>query len=332
MTTTETTSPAADAKAGEKPAKKKDVRLAALRRFALAITVLNILGHTVLGFEQAWRVPVAALLTAYAMELGLEWLDARLNGRTPRFAGGRVKFVDFLLPGHITALAVGMLLYSGSRLLPVIFGVVVALASKAILRVRIGGGDRHVLNPSNTGIAVALVLFPWVGISPPYHFTENVTGFWDWLLPGIIVASGTFLNGKLTKRLPLIGAWLAGFAAQGVLRVLLFDAPLAGVLLPMTGLAFVLFTNYMITDPATTPSRARNQVFFGASVAALYGILTSVHIVFGMFFALVMVCAVRGIYLYAASRRIGLPASAAPAAPRSELAHPDLAAARVVPA
>jgi len=35
----------------------------------------------------------------------------------------------------------------------------------------------------------------------------------------------------------------------------------------MTGVAFVLFTNYMITDPGTTPMAGRAQFMFGASVA-----------------------------------------------------------------
>jgi len=39
-------------------------RIGGLRRFAIAITILNILGHTVLGFEQAWAHPIVALATA----------------------------------------------------------------------------------------------------------------------------------------------------------------------------------------------------------------------------------------------------------------------------
>jgi hypothetical protein len=35
-------------------------RLGGLRRFAIAITVFNILGHTVFGFEQAWIQPTLA--------------------------------------------------------------------------------------------------------------------------------------------------------------------------------------------------------------------------------------------------------------------------------
>lgn len=45
------------------------IRLGGLRRFATAISVFNILGHTWFGFEQAWAVPFVALAAAYSMEL-----------------------------------------------------------------------------------------------------------------------------------------------------------------------------------------------------------------------------------------------------------------------
>ena len=72
----------------------------------------------------------------------------------------------------------------------------------------------------------------------------------------------------------------------------------------MTSAAFILFTLYMIPDPATTPIKPWRQVAFGVSVAAVYGVLFVFHVVFGLFFALAAVCAVRGIALYvAASQR-----------------------------
>jgi hypothetical protein len=252
----------------------------------------------VLGFEQAWIVPVTAVLTAYASELALEATDAWATGRPRRLGGSLRALVDFLLPAHITGLAVSMLLYANQRLWPIVFAVVVAVASKQLFRVPVGHGSRHFLNPSNTGIAVTLLLFPWVGIAPPYQFTEKIDGLWDWVLPSIIVVTGTLLNGKLTGRLPLIGGWLAGFATQAVLRSLGSGAPLVAGLLPMTGLAFVLFTNYMVTDPATTPSKPSSQVAFGAAVAAVYGLLMLAHVVFGLFFALLAVCTMRGLGLY----------------------------------
>jgi Na+-translocating ferredoxin:NAD+ oxidoreductase RnfD subunit len=126
-----------------------------------------------------------------------------------------------------------------------------------------------------------------------------MTGVGDWILPGVIVCTGTFLNARFTHRLPLIAAWLSGFVAQAALRSLFLDTPFGAGLIPMTGVAFILYTFYMVTDPATTPSGRREQIVFGLSVAAVYGLLMVTHVVFGLFFALSIVCAVRGLGIYA---------------------------------
>ena len=275
-------------------------RLGGLRRFAVAITVLNILGHTFFGFEQSLAQPVVALLSAYSAEILLEIVDARCNHRPLRFLGGGVrKFVDFLLSAHITGLACAMLLYANERFGPVVFASVVAICSKAVLRVPNGKGTRHFFNPSNFGITMTLLVFSWVSVAPPYQFTENMTGAGDWILPAVIVCTGTFLNARFTHRLPLIAAWLSGFVAQAALRSLFFDTPFGAGLVPMTGVAFILYTFYMVTDPATTPSGRRDQVAFGFSVAAVYGMLMVAHVVFGLFFALTIVCAARGLCMFA---------------------------------
>ena len=273
-------------------------RLAGLRRFAIAITFLNILGHTVLGFEQSWAHPLVALAAAYSMEIILELVDGWKNHHSPRFLGGFGKLVDFLLSAHISGLAVSMLLYPNEQLWVIAFATATAIGSKAIFRAPTGKGTRHFFNPSNFGITITLLLFPWVGISPPYQFTENLTGCADWVLPVLIICTGTFLNARFTRKLPLIGAWTGGFFLQALLRSYWFGTPLVAALLPMTGVAFVLFTFYMISDPGTTPSKPVEQVIFGGSVALTYGFLMVSHIVFGMFFGLTIVCALRGLMLY----------------------------------
>jgi len=292
-------------------------RLGGLRRFAVAITVLNILGHVFFGFEQSFAQPLVALLSAYSAELLLELIDARCNRRPLRFLGGGPrKFIEFLLSAHITGLACAMLLYANERLGPVVFASVVAICSKCVLRVPAERGTRHFFNPSNFGITVTLLVFSWVSVAPPYQFTENMTGFGDWILPAVIVCTGTFLNARFTHRLPLIAAWLGGFVAQAALRSLVFDTPLTAGLMPMTGVAFILYTFYMVTDPATTPSARRDQIGFGISVAAVYGVLMALHVVFGIFFALTIVCACRGLCAFAVrwlrsrAREEAVPASA----------------------
>jgi hypothetical protein len=273
-------------------------RLGGLRRFAVAISVLNILGHTVFGFEPAWAQPVVALATAYGMELLLESVDAWAHERRPKFLGGPRRFVDFLLPAHITALAVAMLLYADEQYWMIAFATAAAISSKLLLRAPVGRGRRHFFNPSNFGITATLLLFPVVGIAPPYQFTEHLGAAGDWVLPGLIICTGTLLNAKFTGRLPLIAAWVAGFALQACARSLIFGTPLAAPLAPVTGVSFILFTFYMVTDPATSPVRLRSQLAFGAGVAAVYGFLVVCHVVFALFFALTVVCALRGVVLY----------------------------------
>jgi len=280
--------------------KGPDLRLGALWRFATAITVFNIVGHLYLGFEQAWAYPFVALATAYATEMVLEILESRGYGRKPRFLGVGFKgFIEFLLPAHITAMAISMLLYSNKSLLPIAFAAAAGIASKYLFRIQVEGRFRHFYNPSNFGIALTLVTFHWVGIAPPYMFTENLLTTGDLVLPAIILCSGTFLNTRFTRRIPLIVAWLATFALQALLRSTFFGTPLTAPFLPMTGMAFLLFTFYMVSDPSTTPSKPLSQVLFGAGVAATYGLLLVDHIVFTLFFALSIVCTVRGIALYA---------------------------------
>lgn len=280
---------------------KKDMRLAALRRFATAITILNILGHTVLGFEQSWAQPLVGIGTAYLAEILLEIVDSRLKGRRPRFLPGnglgRTAPIDFLLSAHISGLAVSMLLYANDRLLPIAFAAVTAIGSKYIFRAGVNGHSRHFFNPSNLGITATLLCFPWVGIAQPYMFTENLSGAGDYVLPLIIICTGSFLNAKLTKRVPLILAWLGFFVVQAAVRSFVLGTLFLPSLNPMTGVAFLLFTFYMVTDPATTPATFRGQVAFGAAVAASYGALMALHIVFGLFFALSFVCTARGVFM-----------------------------------
>ncbi|GAB2962677.1 enediyne biosynthesis protein UnbU [Saccharothrix stipae] len=309
----------------ERPAEPAPVALTpelrrerALRRFAASITIFTVVGHVLLGFEQSPITPITTVLVGYATALLFEALDAWATGRTPQYRGGPRALVLFLLPSHIAALACAMLLWGNAALWPYLFAVTVANASKYLVRLDVRGKRRHVLNPSNSGIVVTLLLFPWVGIAPPYQFTANTGGAIDWLVPLAILMLGTMINAKLTGKVPLILGWVVGFAAQAVVRWLLLDHHLVGALLPMTGVAFVLFTNYMITDPGTTPFGRRNQVVFGVTAAAVYGLLVVNEVVFGLFFALVITCVLRGLVLVGAKFVPARAAGAAAPARRSE--------------
>jgi Na+-translocating ferredoxin:NAD+ oxidoreductase RnfD subunit len=273
-------------------------RLAGLRRFAIAITVLNLLGHLWFGFEQSFAQPLVSLLAAYSTELVLELIDAWAMRRPLRIKPNLRSVIDFFLSAHISGLAVAMLLYANDRLWVVAFGAAVAITSKAIFRFKAGDDYRHFFNPS-----AVLLTFPWVGIVPPYHFTENLGNVGTWVFPSVIICTGSLLNIVFTKRIPLVLAWVSTYLLQALVRTAILGTPILAGLVPVTGVAFLLFTFYMVTDPATTPKALRPPIAFGFSVAAVYSALVYSHVVFAMFFALTIVCGVRGGYLYILSRR-----------------------------
>jgi hypothetical protein len=274
-----------------------DPRYLALRNFAISISVFNILGYTVLGFEQPWLWPIISVVFAYFVEMGLEVIDAWVRREKPAFLGGGPRGVyEFLLPAHITALAVNMLLYANTSLLPVLLGVVVGVGGKHVVKAPIKGKMKHFMNPSNFGIVVVLLFFgSWVSIAPPYEFVEKANDLYRFLVPMLILTAGTVINAMLTKKIPLIVGWVGGFVIQALVRWEFWHVALYSALGPITGVAFVLFTNYMITDPGTTPFKPRDQFIFGAGVATVYGVLLYFNIVYTLFFATAITCLIRGV-------------------------------------
>lgn len=281
------------------PRKDPRMRYFALWYFCSLLMLWTILGDTVLGFEQSYAQPFAGVITACIVAFLLEGIDAWATQREPRFAGGWVNAVNFLPPCIIPGLACAMLIYPNERLTPIIFAAGLSLASKSMLRAPIGNGQtQHIFNPSNFGITVTLLLLPSAGLAPPYQFTENMTGVWLWLIPGIILATGAVIHGKFTGRLPLVTAWFVGFAAQAAIRSMIFGIPIAVPFLPMTSAGFILFSLYMIPDPATTPIKPWRQVLFGLSVPTIYALLFVTHVVYGLFIALAITSTIRGFGLH----------------------------------
>ncbi len=280
-----------------------DLRLSALRRFAIAITLLTLLGHSVLEFEQPDIYVLVALITGYGSELLLETLSAWRDQRPLRYRGGVNHVINFLLPTHITSLALAMFMLTNDRLGPVVFAVLAAVCSKYVLRIQTLRGSRHFMNPSNTGIVITLLVFPWVGIATPSQFTAEFSGYWDWLAVGFVICLGSFLNWRLTRRVPLILAWVGAFIVQAIARNWFMGEPVMPSLAPMSGFVFYLFTFYMVSDPGTTPAPVGHQILFGSAVGLAYGCLMLLNVRFTIFFALAVVCAARGVMMWMDARQ-----------------------------
>lgn len=321
----------------------EQIRIKALVRFAISITVLNTLGHTILGFETSvWQL-LATVATTYACDLILQAVGDWSEGKRPAFLGNGINgFVLFLLPAHITGFAISMLLFAHDEIWPYVLAGAGAICSKAIFTVTVRGKPRHFLNPSNMGLVASILIYLKIGLAAPYEFTEHLHGLWYVILPCFILFTGSLLNGKLTRRMPLILAWVGTFIAQALIRHIIFDTWLPASLAPVTGVPFVIFTFYMVTDPATSPNSTRGQVAFGMSVGAMYGLLMVLHQPFTLIFSLLIICVLRGGMLWLFERgflaklRAWLdnapsPVPAQPAPAPVPVPAPALAPARVAP-
>src|SRR5215510_2864706 len=93
------------------PNKNPNLRLFALWYFTTLMIVWNVLGHTVLGFEQPWAAPFIGVGTAILIHMLLDWVVGRARNRQVRFVGSLGNFLIFQPPAINPGFACAMLLY-----------------------------------------------------------------------------------------------------------------------------------------------------------------------------------------------------------------------------
>lgn len=157
----------------------------------------------------------------------------------------------FPLSGLITSMGTTLILDS-PLVWPYAFVGVVAMLSKHFLRVR----GRHVFNPNNAGLVIAVLYFPGVATASG--------GGWGGYAPlaALMFLLGASVAWRANRLLLAMTYWLT-FAAGVLARSAVLEQPALVAGGPMTGPAFQLFLFYMLTDPMTTPQSRKGQVIFG---------------------------------------------------------------------
>ena len=274
---------------------KAGLRGHALKRFGAALTLFNLVGRELLGFEESWFSALICILTGILTEIILETIDSKLNKRQNQLLIDPSETFYFLLPAYISCLSLSMLIYAGDLLLPFVFGSVITISSKYIFRTKIAGRNRHFFNPSAFGICVSITILSNTSAAPPYQYLENIGFRGEIILLCFMLFAGSFMNIMFTRRITVVLSWIFGFLCQAVLRSIFLGVDFYSTLLPITGIAFFLFSFYMIPDPGTSPSSSKYQALFGFSTAMVYGILQALDIVYGIFYALIFMGLVRAI-------------------------------------
>lgn len=247
--------------------KLKDPRVT----LSVLLTLYTVLGQTVLYFNRDPKQLVLCIATCCLGEIVLSWLFTRT--------------LVVPISAYITGLSIGILLESYDARVFVLASLW-GITSKYFIRDRQG----HFFNPSNFGIVAALALCHGLATVAP----GSQWGGKAWI-PMVILVLGTTMMARV-KRLDLVGAWLAGYAVMGLLRVALGQGGIVFALGPMLSGEFALFSFSMMPDPKTSPHTARGRVLWGAGIAVTDGVLRYAEIRYSMFFALFAFCALLPIF------------------------------------
>ncbi len=131
------------------------------------------------------------------------------------------------------------------------------IASKFIIRV----GGRHLFNPTNFGLAAAMLISGRAWISPGQWGSDAIAAF-AFLCLGGMVASRALRNDVAV-------AFLVAYPGLLFFRAMRLGDPLSIPLHQCASGSLLLFTFFMISDPKTTPSSRCGRILFALIVASL---------------------------------------------------------------
>ena len=206
------------------------------------LSTFLLLGVGWLGFDvPPWQPPLIALTACATQWAMTRWM------RTPP--------VGYLSP-LITSLGLSLLLRTDAFWVGP-FAAAVAISSKFLLRAR----GKHLFNPTNLGLVVAMLLTQHAWCSPSQW--GHGAAQWGWFAAfGLAVAHRSF---RSDVSLAFLGAWVLLKAA----RVFYLGAPWTSLQHQLSAGGLILFTFFMISDPKTTPDHRAGRVLFAVAVAGL---------------------------------------------------------------
>ena len=170
---------------------------------------------------------------------------------------------DAIKSGIITGLGLCLLLKSTSTLTMVV-AAVLAISSKFTLRIK----NKHLFNPANFGIVVAVLLFDDAWISPGQWGSNAIFLF------VLIVLGGVILHhiGRLETSLVFLGSLFL----MEYTRTVLYQGWEMDVLAhKFSSGTLLLFSFFMITDPMTIPNAKKSRIIWALILAGSTFFLTN---------------------------------------------------------
>lgn len=173
------------------------------------------------------------------------------------------------IPAHslksalITSLGMSILFKADSAL-ALALGAFFAIASKFIIRIN----GKHLFNPANFGIVACILITQQGWISPGQWGSSAIL----WFLVGAAGLSVIFKVGRLDTAFAFLGTLLL---LDYIRNIIYLGWDYDFLLHKYTNGSLLLFTFFMITDPATTPNHKQARYIWSATVASLTYFLQS---------------------------------------------------------
>src|SRR3984957_2765808 len=185
------------------------------------------------------------IIWTFASAIGAQHILSSLFGRTP--ISYRSAF--------ITALSLTLLLRADTMWAHPL-AAIAAISSKFVIRWR----GKHIFNPGNFGVILALSVFPGTWVSPG-QWGQDIT-FSGWLL-----MLGALVSYR-ARRADISWSFLVFYLGALALRVAFLGQLWAVWTHQFSNGALLLFAFFMISDPMTVPNSRRGRLVHAAIVAA----------------------------------------------------------------
>ena len=130
-----------------------------------------------------------------------------------------------------------------------------AISAKFVIRVH----GKHLYNPANLGVILAISLFPGAWISPGQWGQALALAVWFVVLGGVVV--------NRAQRSDIAWVFLAAYLGLIALRVSALGQPWTIFLHQFSNGGLLLFAFFMISDPMTIPNRRDARVAYAIIVA-----------------------------------------------------------------
>jgi enediyne biosynthesis protein E5 len=130
-----------------------------------------------------------------------------------------------------------------------------AISAKFVLRIH----GKHLYNPANLGVILAISLLPGAWISPGQWGQDVALAGWFLMLGGVVT--------NRARRADIAWIFLAAYLGLVALRVIALGQPWTLFIHQFTNGGLLLFAFFMISDPMTIPNRRGARVAYAIIVA-----------------------------------------------------------------